>query len=104
MARKVTKKKPAKPKPAQTKKPTPAPKRAPPTDNEILDVAQAAEALGLSSRIVVNLVRTGELPGRKIGRFWRFHRSVIREWLSQPDTTDVAKALKDPRVKVRAGR
>jgi excisionase family DNA binding protein len=51
---------------------------------EILDVEGAAAALGVSRRLVLRLLRAGELPGKKVGREWRILRSAIVGWLKEP--------------------
>lgn len=48
---------------------------------EILNVEQAAEFLGFSAYTVREKARLGEIPGRKVGREWRFLREVLLEWL-----------------------
>lgn len=53
--------------------------------HEILDVEGAAEALGVSRRLVLRLLREGKLPGKKVGREWRILRSAIVQWLKTPE-------------------
>jgi excisionase family DNA binding protein len=48
---------------------------------EVLNVDQAAEFLGFSAYTVREKARTGEIPGRKVGREWRFSREQLLEWL-----------------------
>jgi excisionase family DNA binding protein len=48
---------------------------------EVLNVDQAAEFLGFSAYTVREKARTGEIPGRKVGREWRFSRDQLLEWL-----------------------
>lgn len=50
---------------------------------EVLNVDQAAEFLGFSAYTVREKARTGEIPGRKIGREWRFSREQLLEWLRE---------------------
>ena len=52
-------------------------------DEEVLDVEGAARLLGVGPRTIYNLVKTGKLPGLKVGRAWRFHRESILKWLVQ---------------------
>jgi excisionase family DNA binding protein len=55
--------------------------------HEILDVAGAAVALGVSERLVLRLLRSGKLPGKKVGREWRLSRSAILLWLKTPEAS-----------------
>jgi excisionase family DNA binding protein len=48
---------------------------------EVLTTAELAELLQVDEKAVRDLARRGELPGRKIGRDWRFSRSAVLDWL-----------------------
>lgn len=39
--------------------------------------------LKLPKSTVYKLAQEGTIPGKKIGRHWRFHRSVIDRWLGE---------------------
>lgn len=41
-------------------------------NGRLLNVAEAADHLGISQGEVRALARAGELPGRRVGRLWRF--------------------------------
>jgi excisionase family DNA binding protein len=56
--------------------------RPAPGSPEVLTTAQLAELLQVDEKAVRELARRGALPGRKIGRDWRFSRSAVIEWLS----------------------
>lgn len=49
---------------------------------EILDVAGAAELLGVSPATVYKLAREGKLPATKVGREWRFARARLIDWVA----------------------
>jgi len=49
---------------------------------EVLTTAQLAKLLQVEEKAVRDLARRGELPGRKIGRDWRFSRSAVIDWLA----------------------
>jgi excisionase family DNA binding protein len=49
---------------------------------EVLTVEQVAELLQVDEKAVRELARKGELPGRKVGREWRFVRRAVLEWLA----------------------
>ncbi len=48
---------------------------------EIMTADQVAELLQVSRDMVYQLATRGELPGRKVGRIWRFSREAIVEFL-----------------------
>ena len=48
---------------------------------EILTMQQAAEYLQVSVRTLQRMVAAAEVPGRQVGRQWRFERSQLREWV-----------------------
>ncbi len=54
-------------------------------DLQLLTCDEVAEILRVSSETVRQLAASGELPGRKIGRAWRFPRIAIESFLL--DTT-----------------
>ena len=54
-------------------------------DPEVLTVEQAAELLQVDADTVRVLAREGTLPGRKVGREWRFARTALLRWLSADD-------------------
>jgi excisionase family DNA binding protein len=48
---------------------------------DVMDLAAAARFLRLPARTVERLVTEQGLPGRKIGKEWRFLRAAIERWL-----------------------
>lgn len=48
---------------------------------EVLTLAEAAAFLRLCSHTVSKLARAGQIPGRRIGREWRFLRSELEKYL-----------------------
>jgi excisionase family DNA binding protein len=46
-----------------------------------LNLAEAAKFLRLPAKVVERLVAEQGLPGRKIGKEWRFLRVAIERWL-----------------------
>lgn len=51
------------------------------TRNEVMTAAEVADLLHLPVSTVYYLARLGELPGRRLGRTWRFLRSRLEECL-----------------------
>lgn len=59
-----------------------------PEDKEILNAGEAATVLGISQRLLLRLARDGEVPGKKLGREWRFLRSALRASISEQGSAD----------------
>lgn len=57
-------------------------------DNDILNLGQTAEFLGISEKTLIKLLREEHVPARKIGREWRFSREALIRWLAGGDSTD----------------
>jgi excisionase family DNA binding protein len=83
---------------------------------EVLDVHGIAALLTVSVDTVYDLLKSGQLPGRKVGRKWLTTRSAVMRWIEQSleaetaqrafDTGDKAaltKALQSGAVRVKAG-
>src|SRR5688500_6491600 len=68
-----------------TRYPRPRPTASPaPQAAEILDVHMTAELLTVSPDTIYDLLKTGELPGRKVGRKWLTTRSAVLRWMESP--------------------
>lgn len=50
-------------------------------ENNLMDVAEAAEYVGLSTFTVRRLAKNGALPAAKIGRAYRFKKDDIDAYL-----------------------
>jgi excisionase family DNA binding protein len=50
--------------------------------HEVLTAEQLAELLQVDAKTVRSLAARGELPGRKLGRQWRFSRRAVLDWLA----------------------
>lgn len=53
-----------------------------PLSSEVMGVCELAEYLRISVHTVYRLAEQGRLPGRKVGKRWRFHRDAIVAWLA----------------------
>jgi excisionase family DNA binding protein len=51
---------------------------------DVLTVDQLAQLLQIDEKTVRSLAAKGDLPGRKLGRHWRFSRQAVLEWLANP--------------------
>jgi excisionase family DNA binding protein len=49
------------------------------SDLQLLTTEEVARLLRVSHETVRNLAATGALPGRKIGRAWRFPRAAVED-------------------------
>jgi excisionase family DNA binding protein len=47
----------------------------------LLDSATAADMLKIHRKTLERMALRGEVPGHKIGKFWRFRASELDEWL-----------------------
>lgn len=51
------------------------------TGRDILNIDQAAELLGVSVKTFNKVLHSENLPGRKIGREWKFSRQALIDWV-----------------------
>ena len=49
----------------------------------LLTVEELADYLGLKKQTIYNWLHAKKLRGLKIGKVWRFERSMIDEWLKK---------------------
>lgn len=47
----------------------------------VMTIDDLAQYLKLSTSTLYKLCAEGKVPGRKVGRHWRFHKAVIDRWL-----------------------
>lgn len=57
-----------------------------PVDAEVLNAPGAAALLSVSSRLILRLARQGKIPGKKVGKEWRFRRAAILQWLGKTES------------------
>ncbi|WP_104991045.1 helix-turn-helix domain-containing protein [Deinococcus sp. NW-56] len=57
--------------------------------DEVLTLEELATYLKVSETTAYALVRSGDIPGRKVGREWRFLRARVVEWLMQAGGDDM---------------
>jgi excisionase family DNA binding protein len=50
-------------------------------DNRWLSVDEIADYLGVSKDTVYTWVTQKNMPGHKVGRFWKFKRDDVDEWV-----------------------
>ena len=54
-------------------------------ERDVLTVEEAAELLSVSPWTIREQSRLGRLPGRKVGREWRYSRTALLAWLRVGD-------------------
>lgn len=57
-------------------------------NDDILNLEQAIEFLGVSEKTLIKLLREEHIPARKIGREWRFSREALINWIAAGDSTN----------------
>lgn len=50
-------------------------------DDEVLTIVELASFLKLKRQTLYRWAQKGKIPGAKIGKEWRFRRSVVEEWM-----------------------
>jgi excisionase family DNA binding protein len=53
--------------------------------HEYLTANEAADLLRVSAKLIRDMARQGLIPGRKIGREWRFSRAALQKWLEEQE-------------------
>lgn len=72
---------------------------------EVLTLEETAKWLGVKPETVRQQAKAGFLPGRKIGRAWRFSRAALLEWLKGEDPLDAddLEAIREGLEAIRRG-
>lgn len=82
--------------------------RPPEPTKDILNIDEAAQLLGVSSKTFAKVLREGEIPGRKIGREWKFSRLALIDWVARGQSVDFIESDSDsfstPTLRVRPSR
>lgn len=52
---------------------------------DVLTLNEVAEYLRIPRSTAYKLAQEGKIPGQKVGRHWRFHRTVVDQWLGIRD-------------------
>jgi len=62
--------------------PVPASELPDPIQKEILNLDEAAAYFGVSTKTFMKVLHEGEMPGRKVGREWKFSRKALEAWIA----------------------
>ena len=60
---------------------------------EVLTLQEAARYLRLPPASVKKYAERGDIPGRQIGKEWRFLKSALNEWLGRPNSRSVLLSM-----------
>jgi len=60
---------------------------------EVLNIEQAAELLGVSVKTFNKVLHSESLPGRKIGREWKFSRQALIDWIGNGRSDDFYREI-----------
>lgn len=63
---------------------------------EVLNFDQAADFLGVSTKTFAKVLRSENLPGRKVGREWKFTRQSLLDWIASGQTRDFMDEEESP--------
>jgi excisionase family DNA binding protein len=55
---------------------------------EVLTIEEAAELLGVSVKTFNKVLHSENIPGRKIGREWKFSRQALIDWVGRGRSKD----------------
>jgi excisionase family DNA binding protein len=55
---------------------------------EILTIDEACVLLGVSAKTFAKILREEDIPGRKIGREWKFSRQALIDWVGSGKARD----------------
>jgi excisionase family DNA binding protein len=63
------------------------------TAGEVFTLAEAAGYLRVSEADILNLIHSQNLPGRLIGKEWRFSKFALQDWLRTPSPRPSKEAV-----------
>jgi len=56
--------------------------------DDILTLENLTEYLKIPKSTLYKLLQSGDLPGRKVGKQWRFHKRAIDTWLTSGNVVE----------------
>ena len=71
---------------------------------EVLTIEEAAELLGVSVKTFNKVLHSENIPGRKIGREWKFSRRALIEWVGSGRSRDFRDLADEPRAEVMSAK
>jgi excisionase family DNA binding protein len=67
------------------------PDNPPPAPPAVMTIDDLAEYLQVSKSSLYKLVQSGQIPGHKVGKHWRFRRNTIDRWLDKGEAVGVKR-------------
>ena len=64
-------------------------------DREWLSVADICDYMGVSTYVVTGQLRTGAIPGVKLGREWRVARKDFEDWINRQRAVNTSGSKED---------
>ena len=58
---------------------------------EIMTIDELAKYLQISKATLYMLLMRRKIPGRKVGKRWRFHKDTIDQWFKEREISAVTK-------------
>ena len=65
---------------------------------DVLTIEEAAELLGVSLKTFNKVLHSENIPGRKIGREWKFSRQALIEWIGAGRSDDFYREPRELRA------
>ena len=62
---------------------------------DVLTLNEVAEYLRIPRSTAYKLAQEGKIPGQKVGRHWRFRRTVVERWLGDELASTEARENRD---------
>lgn len=62
---------------------------------EVLTIDEAAALLGVSVKTFNKVLHSENIPGRKIGREWKFSRQALIEWIGAGRSDDFCRGPRE---------
>lgn len=75
------------------------------TDLDVFGIEECAQYMGVNPRTIYQLLRAGQLVGRRIGvrgKTWKIHRDAVRDYLMAPRKPPLSEEAPGPARKRRA--
>lgn len=72
--------------------------------NEIMNIEEVAKYLKLKPQTIYTWAQQGKIPAAKLGKEWRFRRSLIDLWFNQHIDDKFDDLMKDWEEKLKRGK
>jgi excisionase family DNA binding protein len=59
--------------------------------SDVMTIEDVANYLRIPLSSAYKLAQEGKIPGQKVGRHWRFHRTTVEKWISEPESFGTIK-------------